>query len=224
MQLVAFDYDRQAAVDYAHKWAYFRNPQFYDFNAIGGDCTNFISQCVFAGTGVMNYTPNTGWFYINLNYRAPAWTGVTFFYDFITQNQGTGPYGREVDISQIQPGDVIQMAIEREQYHHSVIVVSVDGTPALDTIRVAAHYRDSDCRPINSYPYLHIRFIHIQGARYLAQDSTTPQPPTPSTPSQEPLPQPPTPSTPSEEESTPGQDGASSGPFGPLFPFFPSTR
>ena len=79
MQLVAFDYDRQAAVDYAHQWAYFRNPQFYDFNSIGGDCTNFVSQCVFAGTGVMNYTPNTGWFYINLNYRAPAWTGVTFF-------------------------------------------------------------------------------------------------------------------------------------------------
>ena len=38
-------YNRRAAVAYAHKWAYSRNPAFYDFSEIGGDCTNFASQC-----------------------------------------------------------------------------------------------------------------------------------------------------------------------------------
>ena len=38
-------YDRQAAVDYAHRWAYHRNPDFYNFDELGGDCTNFASQC-----------------------------------------------------------------------------------------------------------------------------------------------------------------------------------
>ena len=42
-------YDRRAAVAYAHQWAYGRNPDFYDYEEIGGDCTNFASQCLYAG-------------------------------------------------------------------------------------------------------------------------------------------------------------------------------
>ena len=48
------DYDRKAAVLYAHAWAYGRNPAFYDYEQVGGDCTNFASQCIFAGCGIMN--------------------------------------------------------------------------------------------------------------------------------------------------------------------------
>ena len=55
------EYDRRAAVAYARKWAFTRNPEYYDFNGIGGDCTNFASQCVFAGAGFMNRTPTFGW-------------------------------------------------------------------------------------------------------------------------------------------------------------------
>ena len=53
----AANYDRNAVVLYAHQWAYGRNPAFYDYEHLGGDCTNFASQCVFAGSGVMNFTP-----------------------------------------------------------------------------------------------------------------------------------------------------------------------
>ena len=54
-------YDRNAAVRYARRWAYGRNPAFYDYEHIGGDCTNFASQCVYAGSGVMNFTKDLGW-------------------------------------------------------------------------------------------------------------------------------------------------------------------
>ena len=37
-------YNRAAAVAYAHKWAYGRNPQYYDYEEIGGDCTNYAYQ------------------------------------------------------------------------------------------------------------------------------------------------------------------------------------
>ena len=43
-------YRRLNAVLYAHRWAYGRDPQFYNYEAIGGDCTNFASQCIYAGT------------------------------------------------------------------------------------------------------------------------------------------------------------------------------
>ena len=70
------NYDRRAAVFYAHEWAFGRNPLFYNYDQIGGDCTNFASQCLFAGGGLMNFTPELGWYYLDPNQKAPAWTGV----------------------------------------------------------------------------------------------------------------------------------------------------
>ncbi len=37
------EYDRIAARNYAVRWALSRNPEYYDFNDIGGDCTNVDS-------------------------------------------------------------------------------------------------------------------------------------------------------------------------------------
>lgn len=42
-------YDRNKSVEYARKWALGRNPLYYNYDNIGGDCTNFISQCLFEG-------------------------------------------------------------------------------------------------------------------------------------------------------------------------------
>ena len=83
--LALLPYDRAAAVRYAHIWAYGRNPRYYDYESIGGDCTNFASQCIYAGAGVMNDTPTFGWYYINANDKAPAWTGVEYLYNFLTR-------------------------------------------------------------------------------------------------------------------------------------------
>ena len=80
------DYDRKAVVMYAHRWAYGRNPEFYDYESLGGDCTNFASQCIYAGSGIMNFTPTYSWYYIDANQKAPAWTGVEYFYNFLTKS------------------------------------------------------------------------------------------------------------------------------------------
>jgi len=36
-------YNREKAIEYAQKWAYKRNPRYFDFEDIGGDCTNVVS-------------------------------------------------------------------------------------------------------------------------------------------------------------------------------------
>ena len=56
-------YNRDAAVAYARKWALGRNPAYYDFQDVGGDCTNFASQCIYAGARTMNFTSVFGWYY-----------------------------------------------------------------------------------------------------------------------------------------------------------------
>ena len=80
-------YDRRRAAAYAKRWAFARNHAYYDFSLLGGDCTNFVSQCVYAGCGVMNHTPVTGWFYRNANDRTASWTGVEFFIIFSPQTR-----------------------------------------------------------------------------------------------------------------------------------------
>ena len=56
-------YDRNTAINYAKKWALDRNPRYYNFDAVGGDCTSFVSQCLFAGSKKMNYNFEKGWYY-----------------------------------------------------------------------------------------------------------------------------------------------------------------
>lgn len=42
-------YDAEAAVAYAEEWWDGRNPAYYDYSYEGGDCANFVSQCLIAG-------------------------------------------------------------------------------------------------------------------------------------------------------------------------------
>ncbi len=102
-------YDREKAVAYAKRWAYGRNPKYYDFSEIGGDCTNFASQCIYAGAGVMNYTPVFGWYYISADNRTASWTGVQYLYNFLVGHDGVGPTATEVPLDKIMPGDIVQL-------------------------------------------------------------------------------------------------------------------
>lgn len=167
MALITIPYDREKAVAYANRWAYFRNPEYFDFSELGGDCTNFASQCLFAGSGVMNFTPLYGWYYLSSEDRTPSWTGVQYLYEFLTQNTGAGPFASEVTVSLIRPGDLIQLRNDREVFQHTPVVTDVrGGIPSADTIYVAAHSRDCSCRPLASYSFSEIRFLHIEGVRY----------------------------------------------------------
>ena len=160
------DYDRSAAVAYARQWAFRRNPAYFDFQNIGGDCTNFASQCLYAGVGVMNYTPDLGWYYVSSTNRAAAWTGVEYFFNFLIANldgvgDGAGPFAQEVALSEVEIGDFIQFGRATGDFYHTPIVVGFSGrTPLL-----AAHSYDVYNRPLTSYRYEKIRCIHILGAR-----------------------------------------------------------
>ena len=121
MKIIA--YDRKAAVEYARKWAYGRNPQYYNFDSLGGDCTNYVSQCLHAGGAVMNYRPVTGWFYRSANDRTASWTGVEYIYRFLTENDGLGPFGQESPVEELQEGDLVQLGRDTGDFYHTPILV-----------------------------------------------------------------------------------------------------
>lgn len=173
--LILKPYRRDRAVAYARRWALDRNPLFTDFSGQGGNCTNFVSQCVLAGGCEMNYTPDFGWYYISPEERAPAWSGVDYFYSFLTgapmfeaRNGGIGPLAVEVPKEVIEVGDVIQIAAEGEEWSHTVLVSEVqeDGE-----ILVCAHSIDSLDRPLSTYEYENIRYLHLLGVRVESDDT-----------------------------------------------------
>lgn len=155
------NYNREAALAYAKKWAFKRNPQFYDFSKLGGDCTNFASQCIYAGAKIMNYTPIYGWFYNNANDRTASWTGVEYLYNFLINNDGVGPFAEETDLKNLQIGDIVQLGRANGDFYHSPVVVGF----SRGQILVAAHSYDAFNKPLNSYNFAVARGVHILGVR-----------------------------------------------------------
>ena len=153
-------YDRNAAVAYAHRWALERNPVYYNFDGIGGDCTNFASQSIYAGARTMNFTPVMGWYYRSSYDRTPSWSGVEYLYNFLVNNKSVGPFAHIVSADEAMPGDIVQLGTSNGHFYHSPVITSVS-----PTIMVAAHTDDSLNRPLSSYTYDQARFIHIDGVR-----------------------------------------------------------
>lgn len=46
---IVYGYDRDKACEYAKRYAYNYNPNYKNYNSVGGDCANFVSQCLIAG-------------------------------------------------------------------------------------------------------------------------------------------------------------------------------
>ena len=167
--LVVKPYNRERAVEYAKRYAFSQNPVFASFRGIGGNCTNFVSQALYAGTCVMNYTKTFGWYYVSLDDRSPSWTGVEYFYNFITSNNDVGPFGRKVGPDEVEVGDIIQLGRETDGFYHTLLIVGFDGEDPL----VAAQTDDAYERPLSTYTYDFARYIKIDGARidaYVGED------------------------------------------------------
>ena len=158
-------YNRQKVLEYAQKWAYDRNPKYHNFDSVGGDCTSFVSQCIYAGAEVMNYAKQNGWYYINGNNKSPSWTGVEFLHNFLINNKEIGPFGKVVDINNIELGDIAQISFDGIKFAHSLVIIEIENIPTLDNILIAAHTFDTLNKQISGYNFKKIRFIHINGVR-----------------------------------------------------------
>lgn len=162
-------YDRQAAVQYADRWWNSYNPQFEQFEV---DCTNYVSQCLFAGKAPMNYTGkrDSGWWYRGLSGGQELWS-----YSWAVANSlqlylrgGGGAVGlraTEVDSpAQLTLGDVICYSWDGARFGHNTIVTAMapDGMPLVNAHTVNSRHRYWDYR--DSYAWTErtkYRFFHI---------------------------------------------------------------
>ncbi|WP_436502023.1 amidase domain-containing protein [Actinokineospora sp. HUAS TT18] len=94
-------FNRLAAIGYAVKWAYGRNPA---YNSYGNDCTNFLSQIMRAG-GWPNYGVGEGpvkWWRIPPK-DSRTWSIADEFYWFAKLSNRMRPYRGEP----VRPGDAV---------------------------------------------------------------------------------------------------------------------
>ena len=154
------EYNRQKAVEYARKYALDYNLNYFRFNGIGGDCTNFISQCLLAGGGKMNYDKYYGWFYVNQNNRSPSWTSVKYLNRFLFSESYPGFKAEIKPVEQLQVGDIIQIWQKPNMdFNHTVIISKITPTD----IYVCSHSNDALDKPLSEYNYVELKGIHIVG-------------------------------------------------------------
>ena len=153
-------YNRELAKEYALMWATKRNPKFYNFDNLGGDCTNFASQCVYAGCNVMNYSYPLGWYYISLTNRSPSWTSAQFFNDFLTRTLvSIGPIAIETELKNLEIGDIVQIKTNNVFSHSLVITEVVKNSSNPFDYKICAHTNDAYNRRLSTY--------NLAGAKYL---------------------------------------------------------
>ena len=153
------EYNRESAVAYARRWALGANPRYYHFAGIGGDCTNFVSQCLYAGGAVMNYNKYYGWYYISALNRSPSWTSVQYLNRFLLRENGAGIIGEIAPIENLEEGDIIQLRQNPTHFNHTVIISKIE----YGRIYVCAHSNDGLDKPLDEYYYLELLGLHIKG-------------------------------------------------------------
>lgn len=112
-------YNYSAMANYASTWALSRNPAYRSFP---NDCTNFISQAVYAGGWIMVsgfYQSSSAWWYNSLN-QSYTWAGAQNWYWFATGSGRTSYLG---NVWYLAIADVLQMDFDRNSsIDHTMMV------------------------------------------------------------------------------------------------------
>jgi len=172
-------YNHMLGRNYAQEFALVDNASetwfYYISMGNGGDCTNFVSQCVWAAYGGYVEGPtsetatkaniNNKFRMINNVWHAgtgggmPAWENVQSFWNYVTTNTGNGPkaYGYNnnlsytgVPASSIDYGDVLQFSwYEGDVYRHSgYVTYTSSATDTYPEVLVSFHSNPYYNRPL----------------------------------------------------------------------------
>ncbi len=125
-------YDRNSAVNYARTWALKRNRRYKDYEKYGGDCTNFISQCLVAGGIVFDHEGKdlaSQWYWYSDGYRTPSFTSASSLKRYFQlNNQGqtktVGIYAQLTNYDSLELGDIVFKSVNG-RLTHSMIVTGI---------------------------------------------------------------------------------------------------
>ena len=106
----AASYNASAAVDYAKTYVNYYNSNYNSYKGKGGDCANFVSQCLYAG----GLQTDATW-----KPDSYAWINVWGLYSYLTSKN----YSVSYDTASAEKGDVVIYANSSATYGHATICV-----------------------------------------------------------------------------------------------------
>lgn len=162
-------YRRDLAAAYADRWWNAGNPAYELFEV---NCTNYVSQCLFAGNAPMDYTGRrgNGWWYKGRTkgqeWWSYSWAVSNSMTAFLSAARKSGLRATTVQTAgELQLGDVITYDWNGDgRFQHSTIVTAFDsaGQPLVNANTVASRHRYWDYRDSYAWtPATRYRFFHI---------------------------------------------------------------
>ncbi|MBW5445646.1 hypothetical protein GE107_06155 [Cohnella sp. CFH 77786] len=162
-------YRREEAVAYAERWWSEPNPSYENFEV---NCTNYVSQCLFAGHAPMNYTGRreSGWWYKGRaggrEMWSYSWAVADSLQRYLSRSRGFGFRAEALGSPDgLNLGDVICYDWDGTgRFGHNTIVTAFapDGSPLVNANTVSSRHRYWDYR--DSYAWTartRYRFFHI---------------------------------------------------------------
>ncbi len=163
-------YNRAAAVNYAIRYALAPNIEYKYFqinNEGGGNCTNFVSQCLKAGGAPMDYNSLRPWWYnMKTDKASIAWAVAHSLYWYLKVNHSEYRNvirGREVeDIRTLQIGDVIFYENYSNVIFHAAIITSLVEDYGNRELLISQHTNNQlNVTYKKSYDYKKVHFLKI---------------------------------------------------------------
>ena len=166
-------YDRQAAVDYSSQWVGERNEEWPDYTRYGGNCQNYLSQCLLAGGIPMDPYGSALWKWYGDSPnntagaagRSASWSSVPSFREYARENSGFG-LAAQVDAPYYsgQEGDVLQLGRDGN-WRHTVLISQVIQDEEGQTVDYLVNSNTADLLnfPAGAYYYTQQSLIRICG-------------------------------------------------------------
>ena len=158
-------YDRDAAYAYLMAYCAERNPAWYAYDDVGGNCMNFGSQVLLAGGIPMDEEGDEEWYWDGQNDLDLSWINVGNFYDYCRKNEGFGLVAdTEASYYTGEVGDVLIVGFNGDHRHTTIIshVVTDEAGNTVDYLISCntTNYKDF---PASAYYYTFHRLIKIYG-------------------------------------------------------------
>lgn len=136
-------YNYTAMARYLEKYWTNYNKAYRDFNSKGGDCTNFVSQALYAGGWKMNsgWYKNSNYWWYNSSNQTYSWTAVDYWGSFARNSKRATMLN---SVWRLRIGDVLQVKPKNsKQKVHTMMVSYYDGNQPYFTYHTSNRYRRS---------------------------------------------------------------------------------
>ena len=113
-------YDRKKARTYALDYVLSPNPKYTNYESMKGNCTNFTSQCLYAGGIVQDKIGNYTWYYTSES-KSASWKSANSFRTYYKNNVGSstvkGLNAKTCSFKKTRLGDLVQIVNSNKASH-----------------------------------------------------------------------------------------------------------